>query len=61
MASNKQTITITEHELIEAMAEITSNDETLENAPASVCLALLIRDANICACLVEKLFGKENE
>lgn len=60
MVKEKNKITISEDDLIEAYVEVTAKDKSLKELPPSFALALVFRDASIIADLVEILFGEEN-
>lgn len=54
-------VTITKNELMDIMAHITADDDTITEFSTEMALFLLLRDAVQCAKLVEKLFGKDDE
>ena len=54
-------VTITKNELMDIMARITADDDTITEFSTEMALFLLLRDAVQCAKLVEKLFGKDDE
>ena len=54
-------VTITKNELMDIMAQITAEDDTITELSTEMALFLVLRDAVQCAKLVEKLFGKEDE
>lgn len=54
-------VTITKNELMDIMASITADDDTITEFSTEMALFLVLRDAVKCAKLVEKLFGKDDK
>ena len=54
-------VTITKDELMDIMARITADDDTITEFSTEMALFLVLRDAVKCSKLIEKLFGKDNE
>ena len=57
----EKNVTITKDELMNIMARITADDDTITEFSTEMALFLVLRDAVKCSKLIEKLFGKDNE